>query len=36
MYEGLLIKESLSDERIPDYVEITNVDIWVTDNNPKY
>ena len=35
-YEGLLIKESLSDERIPDYVEITNVDIWVTDNNPKY
>ena len=36
MYEGLLIKESLSDERILDYVEITNVDIWVTDNNPKY
>ena len=36
MYTGLLIKESLSDERILDYVEIKNVDIWVTNNNPKY
>lgn len=36
MYTGLLIKESLSDERILDFVEIKNVEIWVTNNNPKY
>lgn len=36
MYAGLLIKESLSDERILDFVEIKNVDIWVTNNNPRY
>ena len=36
MYAGLLIKESLSDERILDFVEIKNVDIWATNNNPKY
>ena len=36
MYTGLLIKESLSDERILDFVEIKNVDIWVTDKKPKY
>ena len=36
MYTGLLIKESLSDERILDYVEIRHVDIWATDHNPKY
>lgn len=36
MYTGLLIKESLSDEKILDFVEIKNVDIWVTNNNPKY
>ncbi len=36
MYAGLLIKESLSDERILDFVEIKNVEIWVTNNNPKY
>lgn len=36
MYAGLLIKESLSDERILDFVEIKNVDIWITDNSPKY
>ena len=36
MYTGLLIKESLSDERILDFVEIKDVAIWVTDNNPKY
>lgn len=36
MYTGLLIKESLSDERILDFVEIKDVAIWATDNNPKY
>lgn len=36
MYAGLLIKESISDEKILDFVEIKNVDIWVTNNTPKY
>lgn len=36
MYSGLLIKESISDEKILDLVEIINVEIWKTDNKPKY
>lgn len=36
MYSGLLIKESLCDEHILDCVEIKNVEIWATDNIPKY
>lgn len=36
MYSGLLIKESLADETILDYVEISNVEIWATENKPKY
>ena len=36
MYGGLLIKESFSDERILDFVEIRHVDIWATNHNPKY
>lgn len=36
MYTGLLVKESLSDEKILDCIEIKNVDIWATDNTPKY
>lgn len=36
MYTGLLIKESLSDERILDFVEIKKVEIWATSNKPKY
>ena len=36
MYTGLLIKESISDEKILDLVEIKNVDIWATNNTPKY
>lgn len=36
MYAGLLIKESLSDERILDFVEIKDVDIWATNNTPRY
>lgn len=36
MYAGLLIKESLSDERILDFVEMKDVDIWTTNNTPKY
>lgn len=36
MYSGLLIKESISDEKILDLIEIINVEIWKTDNKPKY
>lgn len=36
MYSGLIIKESLTDECILDSVEIKGVDIWKTDNTPKY
>ena len=36
MYAGLIIKESLSDERILDYVTIKHVEIWATENVPKY
>lgn len=36
MYKGVIIKESLSDEKILDYVSISKVEIWRTDANPKY
>lgn len=36
MYSGLIIKESLKDERILDSVEIEAVEIWKTDNTPRY
>lgn len=36
MYTGLIIKESLEDERILDCVEIKSVEIWKTDNTPRY
>lgn len=36
MYSGLIIKESLTDEKILDYIRIKKVDIWATDNKPKY
>lgn len=36
MYNGLIIKESLVNERILDYVEIKDVEIWKTDNTPRY
>ena len=36
MYSGLIIKESLKDEKILDYVKIKSVEIWQTDNIPKY
>ena len=36
MYSGLIIKESLSDEMILDYIHIQNVEIWSTDHIPKY
>lgn len=36
MYSGLLVKESLSTEQILDEINISNVEIWKTDNTPKY
>lgn len=36
MFSGLIIKESLADEKILDYVRILHVEIWSTDRDPKY
>lgn len=36
MYSGLIIKESLCDETILDYITIKQVEIWATDKTPKY
>lgn len=35
-YQGLLIKESISDETILDLLNINKVELWVTDSYPKY
>lgn len=35
-YEGLLIKESISDEKILDILNINKVELWKTNDNPKY
>ena len=32
MYEGAIIKETLSDELLLDYLIIDNVEIWKTDD----
>jgi hypothetical protein len=32
MYQGVIIKETLSDELLLDYLIIDNVDIWKTDD----
>lgn len=36
IYEGLLIKESIENEDILDYVSINKVEIWKTGGKPKY
>lgn len=36
IYEGLLIKESIKDENILDYLDINKVELWKTDNQPRY
>lgn len=36
MYTGLIIKESIQDEKILDEIEIVKVEIWKTNNTPKY
>lgn len=36
IYSGLIIKESIVDENIFDYVDINKVELWKTENKPKY
>ena len=36
MYEGLIIKETLSDELLLDYLVIDKVEVWKTDSKIKY
>lgn len=36
IYEGLLIKESIDDENILDLMEINKVELWKTNDRPKY
>ncbi|HAN10493.1 MAG TPA: XRE family transcriptional regulator [Clostridiales bacterium] len=35
-FEGLLIKESISDENILDILNINKVELWKTESSPKY
>lgn len=35
-YEGLLIKESISNENILDILNINKIELWQTSDNPKY
>lgn len=36
IYEGLLIKESIDNEDILDYLNVNKVELWRTDNYPRY
>ncbi len=36
LFEGVLIKESIEDESIIDYLTIHKVELWNTGGNPKY
>ena len=36
IYEGVLIKESINDESVLDYISINKVEIWKTGGRPKY
>lgn len=36
LYEGALIKESLEDEGILDYIHVHKVELWNTGGTPKY
>lgn len=35
-YEGLLIKESISDENILDLLNVNKIELWKTEGYPKY
>lgn len=36
VYQGIIIKESIADELILDYVSINKVEVWKTNGTPKY
>lgn len=36
VYEGVLIKESISDENILDIINIHKIELWKTGGKPKY
>jgi transcriptional regulator with XRE-family HTH domain len=36
IYQGVLIKESICDELILDYISVDKVELWKTDGTPKY
>jgi len=36
IYEGLLIKESIDNEDILDYINVNKVELWKTKNYPRY
>ncbi|MGL6175173.1 MAG: helix-turn-helix domain-containing protein, partial [Cellulosilyticaceae bacterium] len=36
IFQGILIKESITDEIILDYLKINKVEIWKTNDTPKY
>ena len=36
MYSGLIIKESILNEQILDKLDVVSVELWKTDNKPKY
>ena len=36
LYEGILIKESIENDMVLDYLTINKVEIWKTQGNPKY
>ena len=36
LYEGALIKESIENDRIIDYLSVNKIELWNTGGNPKY
>lgn len=36
LYEGVLIKESIEDDSIIDYLSVNKIELWNTGGNPKY
>lgn len=36
VYQGVIIKESISDENILDFISINKVEVWKTNDKPRY
>lgn len=36
VYQGVIIKESINDENILDFISINKVEVWKTNDKPKY